>query len=117
VGLGSAAALVAACKPQVVVETVEKVVKETVVVEKEVEAQAVSYSGELRVFILKGAPVEPVNELMAASLTGRFPEVKVQFEYVVGDFGEQVYTRAAAGTLADVVWNADLFCVPFAKST
>ncbi len=115
-GLGSAAAVVAACQPEVVVETVEKVVKETVVVEKEVEAQEVSYSGELRAFIAKGAPVEPVHELLAASIMARFPEVSVKFEYIVGDHAEQVYTRAAAGTLPDIIHSADLFCVPFANN-
>jgi len=131
VGLGSAAALVAACQPQVVVETVEKVVKETVIVEGEEkvvekvvketvvvekEVEAVSYSGELRAFIAAGAPVEPVHELLAASLMGRFPDVTVKFEFIVGDMAEQMYTRAAAGTLADVVHSADLFCVPFANN-
>jgi ABC-type glycerol-3-phosphate transport system substrate-binding protein len=116
---------VAACKPQVVIETVEKIVKETVVVEGEEkvvekivevekEVEAVSYSGELRAFIAAGAPVEPVHELLATSLMARFPDVTVKFEYIVGDMAEQMYTRAAAGTLADVVHSADLFCVPFA---
>ena len=115
-GLGSAAAVVAACKPQVVIETVEKVVKETVVVEKEVEAQAVSYSGEMRVFVLPGAPVEPVNEFLSAALTARHPNVSVKFEYIVGDFFEQVYTRAAAGTLPDVVWNGDSLVMGLAQN-
>ncbi|MGC9360546.1 MAG: extracellular solute-binding protein, partial [Anaerolineae bacterium] len=115
-GLGSAAAVVAACQPEVVVETVEKVVKETVIVEKEVEAEEISYSGELRVFVAKGAPVEPAHELLAASFTGRFPEAAVEFEYIVGDLAEQVYTRAAAGTLPDVLHTANLFVTPFAKN-
>lgn len=71
-------------------------------------------SGELRVFILQGPPVEPVNEFLATATTAKYPKVKVKFEYVSGDHAEKVYTQAAAGTLADVIFSADLWVVPFA---
>lgn len=72
--------------------------------------------GELRVLILAGPPVEPVNELLAAGLTAKYPKIEPKFEYITGDHSEGVYTAAAAGTLADVFFSADLWVVPFAKN-
>ena len=70
--------------------------------------------GDLRVLILQGPPVEPVNEFLATATTAKYPNVNVKFEYVSGDHAEGVYTQAAAGTLADVIFSADLWVVPFA---
>ena len=84
-------------------------VKETVV------AKVAPLTGELRALVLKGPPVEPVGELLAAALTSKYPQAKIKFEYIVGDHAEGVYTKAAAGTLADVFFSADLWVVPFAK--
>lgn len=70
--------------------------------------------GDLRVLILQGPPVEPVNEFLATATAAKFPKVNVNFEYVSGDHAEGVYTQAAAGTLADVLFSADLWVVPFA---
>lgn len=70
--------------------------------------------GQLRCLILQGPPVEPVTEFLATATTAKYPNVDVQFEYVSGDHAEGVYTQAAAGTLADVLFSADLWVVPFA---
>lgn len=132
-GLAAGGVTLAACQPKVV----EKIVKETVVVEQEVEKvvketvvvteekivketviapSKAGLKGELRAFVAAGAPVEPVHELLSASMTGRYPDVSVKFEYIVGDLAEKVYTQAAAGTLPDVIHTADLFVVPFANN-
>jgi len=132
-GIAAGGVTLAACQPKVVevekivketvVQEVEKVVKETVVVteEKVVKETVVAparadLKGELRVFLAAGAPVEPVHEFLSASMTGRFPDVSVKFEYIVGDQAEKVYTQAAAGTLPDVIHTADLWVVPFANN-
>jgi multiple sugar transport system substrate-binding protein len=73
-------------------------------------------TGTLRVLILQGPPVEPVNEFLSTATTARYPNVKVNFEYVSGDHAEGVYTQAAGGTLADVMFSADLWVVPFAQN-
>jgi len=77
---------------------------------------AKTFSGELRVLGLTGAPVEPACELLTAALTAKYPDVKVKYEYSTGDHSEKVYTAAAAGNLADVFFSADLWVVPFAKN-
>ncbi|MBI3958382.1 MAG: extracellular solute-binding protein [Chloroflexi bacterium] len=71
---------------------------------------------ELRVSILQGAPVEPVNEFLRDATTAKHSEVTTKFEFISGDLAELVYAQAAAGTLADVFFSADLFAVPFAKN-
>ena len=81
----------------------------------EVPVVAPKMEGELRVLIGAGAPVEPLNELLAASFTGKYPGMKIKWEYTPANFEESVYTSAAAGTLADVFLCADLWVVPFAK--
>ncbi len=73
-------------------------------------------TGTLRVLILQGPPVEPVNEFLATASAARYPNVNVNFEYVSGDHAEGVYTQAAGGTLADVMFSADLWVVPFAQN-
>ncbi|MCB0185742.1 MAG: extracellular solute-binding protein, partial [Caldilineaceae bacterium] len=71
---------------------------------------------ELRVLVAKGAPVEPVNEFLSEATIAKHPDVTTKFEYISGDLRELVYAQAAAGTLADVFFTADLFAVPFAKN-
>jgi len=80
------------------------------------EAAAGPEPVELRVSILKGAPVQPVNEFLRDATTAKHPEVTAKFEFISGDLAELVYAQAAAGTLADVFFSADLFAVPFAKN-
>lgn len=71
---------------------------------------------ELEISILPGAPVESVNELIKASFNEQHPDVTVTFNVVSGDLAENYYTAAAAGTLSDVFFSADLFVVPFANN-
>lgn len=73
-------------------------------------------AGDLRVLVLPGPPVEPVCEYLATATTAKYPNVKVNFEYISGDHSEGVYTQAAGGTLADVLFSADLWVVPFAQN-
>jgi multiple sugar transport system substrate-binding protein len=70
----------------------------------------------LRVSILQGPPVEDANGLIKSAFDEKHPDVEVTFEYISGDHAEKVYTAAAAGTLADVFFSADLWVVPFAKN-
>lgn len=81
---------------------------------EEMAAAPGDVSGDLRVLILQGPPVEPVNEFLATATQAKYPNINVEFEYVSGDHAEGVYTQAAAGTLADVMFSADLWVVPFA---
>lgn len=71
---------------------------------------------ELRVLIAKGPPVETVNEFLTEATKAKNPNISTKFEYISGDLAELVYAQAAAGTLADVFFSADLFAVPFAKN-
>lgn len=71
---------------------------------------------ELEISVLQGAPVESVNELIKAAFTEQHPDVTVTFNFVSGDLAEKYYTAAAAGTLSDVFFSADLFVVPFANN-
>lgn len=79
------------------------------------EAEAPAAEGELKVDILQGPPVEVVNELIAKGFNKKYPKMKVKFEYISGDRAEGAYTKAAAGTLADVIFSADLWVTAFAK--
>ncbi|MDF1513459.1 MAG: extracellular solute-binding protein [Anaerolineae bacterium] len=72
--------------------------------------------GDLRVLSLSGPPVLPVCEFLATATQAKYPKVNVEFEYVSGDHAEGVYTQAAAGTLADCLFSADLWVVPFAQN-
>lgn len=80
------------------------------------EAAPAAEPVELRISILQGAPVEPVNEFLRDATTAKMPNVTSKFEFISGDLAELVYAQAAAGTLADVFFSADLFAVPFAKN-
>lgn len=71
---------------------------------------------ELEISVLQGPPVESVNELIKASFNEQHPDVTVTFNFVSGDLAEKYYTAAAAGTLSDVFFSADLFVVPFANN-
>lgn len=80
------------------------------------EEAAAAEPTELRLSILQGPPVEPVNDLLKEAFNAAHPDVTVTYEYISGDHAEKVYTSAAAGNLADVFFSADLWVVPFAKN-
>ncbi len=115
------AAMMAGCQPQtVVVEkqvTVEvekeKVVKETVIVEKQVgpvglEDQTIRFG--------YGGWAQSYAEIMITNFQTQYPNVDVDIEIIAGDFIQKLYTMAAAGTTADAQWIADAHVIPLAEN-
>jgi len=110
VGLGSAAAVLAACAPKVVKETVivagtpkvvEKVVKETVIVEKVVEpAPFTGTPIELELFSHHQIEQEPFLRQALDIFAQKHPEYKVKFVNNP-DYKQVILTRAASKTLPD----------------
>jgi ABC-type glycerol-3-phosphate transport system substrate-binding protein len=70
---------------------------------------------EFRFGTLQGAFVDNVNAMMVAQFNELHPDIEVKVEYLTGDLGTVLAAQAAAGTLPDVTFTADLFVVPFAK--
>ncbi len=70
---------------------------------------------EIRFGTLQGAFIDNVNAMMVDQFQKAHPDVKVTMEYLTGDTGTVLAAQAAAGTLPDVTFTADLFVVPFAK--
>ena len=127
-GVGSAALLVAACQPKIV--EVEKVVKETVEVEKVVEVEkpveVEKVVKETVIVEAKPAGKEPVTlrihtnqgdqwygwmkdawDLNVGGWKSENPHITLQFEPVAGwtaDYFPKIFTHVAAGTLGDIVW-------------
>ena len=113
------AAMMAGCQPKtVVVEkevTVEvekeKVVKETVVVEKgpvSLEDQTLRFG--------YGGWAQSYAEIMITNFQSRYPNVNVEIEIIAGDLIQQLFTMAAAGTTGDVQWIADAHVIPLAEN-
>jgi multiple sugar transport system substrate-binding protein len=71
--------------------------------------------GELRALVLKGPPVEPVQEFIIAALQGKYPNVKIKIDYDGAGDAAKYAAAAASGTMADVFFSADLWVVSFAK--
>ncbi|MFO7917816.1 MAG: extracellular solute-binding protein [Anaerolineae bacterium] len=123
-GLGGAGVLLAACQPEVV----EKVVKETVVVEKEAEKEVVEVEKEVTRVVEKEvekapeegptltlwAPkhfIEPANLYYADSarltaMENNF-QVEVQF-FPWGEYTQKQLAAIEAGTLPDVLHGSDV---------
>nr|MBA3873608.1 sugar ABC transporter substrate-binding protein [Anaerolineae bacterium] len=70
---------------------------------------------ELRFATLQGSFIDGVNAKMIEEFAKIHPEIPVKMEVLTGDLGTVLAAQAAAGTLADVIFTADLFVVPFAK--
>lgn len=70
---------------------------------------------EIRFGTLQGAFIDNVNTMMVEQFQKAHPDVKVTMEYLTGDTGTVLAAQAAAGTLPDVTFTADLYVVPFAK--
>jgi ABC-type glycerol-3-phosphate transport system substrate-binding protein len=130
--VGSAGLALAACQPKIV--EVEKIVKETVVVEVEKEKvvkEAVEVQKEVtRVVekvVEKEAAAKPIvtlrihtnqgdqwygwmNEAYERNVAGwrsENPQIELKFEPVAGwtaDYFPKIFTHVAAGTLGDIVW-------------
>jgi multiple sugar transport system substrate-binding protein len=69
----------------------------------------------IRFGILPGPPVETTANLMVERFNELHPDVEVQLEFLSGDLAAGYAAQAAAGTLPDVIFTADLFVVPFVQ--
>ena len=78
-----------------------------------VSAQEVT---EIRFGTLSGAFIDPVNEMLINAFKEAHPDIEVKLEYVTDDYAGALTAQAAAGTLPDVVFIADLFVVPFVQN-
>ena len=70
---------------------------------------------EIRFAIVQGPPVEDVENMLIEQFNKLHPDVTVKTEYLTGDYPTALAAQAAAGTLPDVTFTADLFVVPWAK--
>lgn len=66
---------------------------------------------------LQGAFVDNVNAMLVEQFNELHPEIEVQVEYMTdADISVPLVAQAAAGTLPDVTFTADLYVVPFAQA-
>jgi multiple sugar transport system substrate-binding protein len=66
---------------------------------------------------LQGSFIDNVNTMLVEQFQALHPEIEVQVEYLPsGDISVPLTAQAAAGTLPDVTFTADLFVVPFAQA-
>lgn len=71
---------------------------------------------ELRFGTLTGWAVDNVNALLIKQFAALHPDIPVKMEVLDGaTLDVQLAAQAAAGSLADVIFTADLYVVPFAK--
>lgn len=80
------------------------------------QATAQATPKEIRFGILSGPPVEPVANMLVEQFKKIHPDINVKLEVETGDLAQLYTTQAAAHTLPDVIFTADLFVVPFAKN-
>lgn len=74
-------------------------------------------SKTLRFATINPESIQPVNQMLVDHFQKTHPDYKVEVEYIPGDkLVETFTTQAAAKTLPDVVFLADLYVVPFAKA-
>lgn len=72
---------------------------------------------EFRFGTLQGSFVDNVNAMLVEQFNQLHPDVTVNVEYITGaDISVPLIAQAAAGTLPDVVFTADLYVVPFAQA-
>lgn len=71
---------------------------------------------EFRFASLQDPAIERVNQMLIAQFNELHPDIPVQVEYLVGDYSTTLAAQAAAGTLPDVTFTADLFVVPWAQA-
>jgi multiple sugar transport system substrate-binding protein len=66
---------------------------------------------------LQGSFVDNVNAMLVEQFNQLHPDIEVSMEYITGaDISVPLIAQAAAGTLPDVVFTADLYVVPFAQA-
>ncbi|MBZ0288144.1 MAG: extracellular solute-binding protein, partial [Anaerolineae bacterium] len=78
-----------------------------------VSAQEVT---SIRFGTLAGPWIDSVNQMLVDKFKEAHPDIDVTVEYVTGDYAGALTAAAAAGTLPDVVFIADLFVVPFVQN-
>ncbi len=71
---------------------------------------------ELRFATLEDPNIAAVQDMLIEQFNKIHPEVTVKTEYLTGDYSTTLAAQAAAGTLPDVTFTADLFVVPWAKA-
>lgn len=59
--------------------------------------------------------VDRVNQMLVENFNTLYPDIEVSVEYISGDLAANFAAQAAAGTLPDIVFLADLFVVPFVQ--
>lgn len=130
----SSAGVLSACAPKIVRETVvvekevEKLVKETVVVKEAVEVQkevtrvvekVVQQPASTEKVTLRwgrhvNASEQPVYEYMQKDFTARYPNVELVVEEVPwADYFQKLLTQTAGGTPPDVMWVGSLWIPQF----
>lgn len=71
----------------------------------------------LRFGTLTGSFIDGVNKMMVDQFQAAHPDVTVKTEVITGDdISVPLVAEAAAGSLPDVTFTADLYVVPFAKA-
>ena len=71
---------------------------------------------EFRFGTLQGSFIDNVNSMLVEQFNKLHPDITVKMEYITGaDISVPLAAQAAAGTLPDVTFTADLYVVPFAK--
>lgn len=59
---------------------------------------------------------QAVTQVMLAAFGAKHPNIDVKVDCNVGDYAENIFAKAAAGNLPDVMMSADLFTVPFVNA-
>jgi len=113
-GLAGAGVALAACQPAATEAPTQPPTTEEEVVPTLVNMADVT--GELRIGTINDASVNAVMDILLAGFGAKYPNVKTKIEYQIGDYTERLFTQAAAGTLPDVVWNANLFTPGFVEN-
>lgn len=72
---------------------------------------------EFRFGTLQGSWIDSVNAMLVEQFNQLHPDIPVKIEYITGaDISVPLIAQAAAHTLPDVVFTADLYVVPFAQA-
>jgi multiple sugar transport system substrate-binding protein len=72
---------------------------------------------EFRFGTLQGDFVDNVNSMLVEQFNRLHPDIEVKVEYITGaDISVPLVAQAAAHSLPDVTFTADLYVVPFAKA-
>ena len=70
---------------------------------------------QLRFAAINDPAIDRVQQMLVQTFQDSHPGSTVSVEYISGDVATQYATQAAAGSLADVLFTADLFVVPFSQ--